>query len=96
MERKNAGAFKHLSLIHILPGEAPSDEEITELWEEADMPDHIRAHCRAVSRECEKIQESLASAGHLLSQEELRAAALLHDLCRQSGRGHEKLSLIHI
>ena len=73
-----------------LPGEAPSDEEITELWEEADMPDHIRAHCRAVSRECEKIQESLASAGHLLPQEELRAAALLHDLCRQSGRGHEK------
>ena len=42
--------------------------EITELWRN-DMPDHIRAHCRAVSRNVTKIQESLASAGHLLSQE---------------------------
>lgn len=72
-----------------LPEGYPSDDEIDELQELCGTPNDVREHSRAVSAEALRIWERLLHAGVHLSRERLRAAALLHDLCRQDGRDHE-------
>ncbi|MDR1320660.1 MAG: histidine phosphatase family protein [Gracilibacteraceae bacterium] len=71
-----------------LPEDTPRDEEIEELWHICATPPEVRDHCAAVCEEALALRERLLSGGTVLSHELLRAASLLHDLCRAGGRGH--------
>ena len=71
-----------------LPEDSPTDEEIEELWNLCNTASDVRAYCNAVCEEALKIREQLKDAGLFLSPERLRAAALLHDMCRHEGKEH--------
>jgi broad specificity phosphatase PhoE len=71
-----------------LPEDTPRDEEIEELWHICATPQNVRDHCVAVCEEALALRERLLSGGTVLSHELLRAASLLHDLCRPAGRDH--------
>lgn len=63
--------------------------ELCEHWyEEAGLPDHIRAHCRAVGELAGWMAERLTGQGACLDVELCRSGGYLHDLCRLSGE-HE-------
>lgn len=73
-----------------LPEDTPSDEEIEELWTKYKTPVAVRDHCEAVCESVLEMRESLLEHGVFLSQEYLRAAALLHDIHRHEGRVHAR------
>lgn len=63
----------------------PSDSEIEQLLTEADTPEHIRAHCRAVAQKAMYLASRVDQA---TDRALLRAACLLHDLARASHKDH--------
>lgn len=71
-----------------LPEDYPTDEEIEQLWDSCQTPENVRHHCRAVCDEAMEICAKLKEAGVPLSQGQLRAASLLHDMCRTDGKEH--------
>lgn len=71
-----------------LPDDTPKDDEIETLWKICGTPENVREHCQSVCEESLKIWEELKPSGILLSQERLRTASLLHDLCRADGHQH--------
>ena len=75
-----------------LADDVPTDEEIEEMWTRCATPQPVQDHCRAVCEECRYIFELLRDAGHVLSWNPIRAAALLHDACRRSGHDHPALA----
>ncbi len=67
----------------------PDDREIAGLYRRFGTPPPVMAHCAAVAWEADRLaRESGAPADRGL----LRAACLLHDLCRSSGREHPFLA----
>ena len=57
--------------------------EICEAWyEEVELPEHIRAHCRAVGMLAGEIAEKLVQRGACLDVELCRSGGFLHDLLR--------------
>ena len=75
-----------------LPDDSPSIKEIHELWDDCGTPVNVREHCIAVWDECRRISNYLLDREVPVSQEVLHAAALLHDLCRSSGRVHPQMA----
>lgn len=64
---------------------APSASEIEEYYRHCNTPTEVIAHCRAVA---DKAGELVGKNGITCSRELLRAACLLHDMCRADGREH--------
>lgn len=67
------------------PQPFPGDEEIRQLLTRCATPEPVIAHSRSVAA------KALALAEHApepVDRDMLRAACLLHDLCRTEGRGH--------
>lgn len=62
-----------------LASDFPDDDEIMALYERHKTPENVRQHCRAVSEKAEELISRLPGGG---GGGRLRAAALLHDLCR--------------
>jgi molybdenum cofactor cytidylyltransferase len=61
----------------------PSDNECCELFENiAALPAPIVAHCRAVADVAQRLAEALMAAGVAIQLEQVRTAALLHDIAR--------------
>lgn len=85
-----ADSHREVTAVGRLAEEAPSIEEIEALWEQYETPKAVRQHARAVAEECWALCERLGAAGVEMSQRPLYAAALLHDLVRTQGRGHEQ------
>jgi len=75
-----------------LPDDSPSIKEIHELWDDYGTPVNVREHCLAVWDECWRISNYLLDRKVFVSQKALHAAALLHDLCRSSGRVHPQMA----
>jgi len=71
-----------------LPNDYPTDEEIHMLWNICGTPESVRDHSYAVCEKSLEIWEQMYRAGVILSREQLRAASLLHDMCRPLGRDH--------
>lgn len=53
-----------------------------ELFEEFSTPEHVRQHCNEVARVATLIGEKLNEHGYHLDIDEIRGAALVHDLVR--------------
>ena len=64
---------------------APSASEIEEYYLRCNTPEDVIAHCRAVA---DKAGELVEKNGITCNRELLRAACLLHDMCRADGREH--------
>jgi broad specificity phosphatase PhoE len=75
-----------------LPEDFPADDEVEEIWDLCGATPQIRAHCRAVADECLELREKLKKLQVLIPWQSLRAAALLHDACRLTGREHPELA----
>lgn len=71
-----------------LPNDTPTDQEIERLWDICSTPEHIRQHCNVVCDVCMELRENLMKTDLAISQELLRAAAMLHDTCRMEGLDH--------
>lgn len=65
-----------------------SKEVCEALYEKAGLPEHIRAHCRAVGELAGSVADRLTAHGACLDIELCRSGGYLHDLCRLSGN-HE-------
>lgn len=63
----------------------PSASEIEEYYRRCGTPEEVIAHCRAVA---DKAGELVGKNGITCNLELLRAACLLHDMCRADGREH--------
>jgi len=74
------GAF-HVVSHGIRPG-LPSEADIKRLYHKFNTPLPVIEHCHAVAKRAEQLSAGRAYAPIL------RAAALLHDLCRTEGRDH--------
>lgn len=77
----------HVLSVGCKPQPFPGDEEIGQLLARCATPEPVIAHSRAVAA------KALALAEHApepVDRDLLRAACLLHDLCRAEGRGHAK------
>ena len=57
-------------------------DEINKLYEEWKTPDHVKAHCRAVSNVGVKLAEELNKHGYSLDLELIRGTGLIHDVAR--------------
>ena len=57
-------------------------DEINKLYEEWKTPDHVKAHCRAVSNVGVKLTEELNKHGYSLDLELIRGTGLIHDVAR--------------
>ena len=78
--------FQKLLKLHRLSSPLyPSDEKITQLLNQNDTPDPVRAHCAAVA---EKAEFLAARINRPYDPDLLRAACLLHDIARASGKNH--------
>lgn len=64
---------------------APDADEIEEYYRRCNTPETVIAHCRAVS---DKAEELVAENNIPCNEALLRAACLLHDMCRTDGRNH--------
>ena len=65
----------------------PDDDEIEEYYRRCKTPEEVIAHCRAVAHGAERIVEQ----GEIsCNRELLRAACLLHDMCRADGKAIRK------
>lgn len=53
-------------------------------YQEMELPEHIRAHCRAVGTLAGQMAEKLSAHGACLDIELCRSGGFLHDLCRMS------------
>lgn len=71
-----------------LPEEAPTEEEILEIWDECGLPEAVRNHSMVVDDKCHEMWELLKEKGIVTSQNLLYAAALLHDVCSLMGVNH--------
>ncbi|MDD4541822.1 MAG: NTP transferase domain-containing protein, partial [Eubacteriales bacterium] len=69
----------------------PTDEEIAELWDRFGTPARVRQHSMAVEAAAAELTAELETAGVELDKILIRAAALLHDLCRTE-RQHDKVA----
>lgn len=67
----------------------PSYEEILTLWDLYKTPSNVRQHMIVVEKVAAELAAELATAGKVLDHKLIRAAALLHDLCRAES-DHEK------
>jgi len=65
----------------------PSEREIRALFEIAETPEKVIAHSRMVSEAAEALANGVAGKLHF-SISLVRAAALLHDVCRTMGNHH--------
>lgn len=63
----------------------PTAAEIEEYYLRCNTPEDVIAHCRAVA---DKAGELVEKNGITCNRELLRAACLLHDICRADGREH--------
>lgn len=63
-------------------GPVPSEGEIAELWDLCDTPGAVRDHGRAVCAKALQIAAQVEKRGIRVNVPLLRAAALLHDMCR--------------
>lgn len=68
----------------------PSQFQITAIWEQYQVPDHIRNHMQAVTKLAMEMEENLRRAGIILNQKLIYAGAMLHDLCRTAPKHEEK------
>ena len=75
-----------------LPGDFPSDGEITDLWATCGTPPQVQQHCKVVCDASLAIADSLEEHGIVLKRGILRAAALLHDLFKAEGFYHYALA----
>jgi putative nucleotidyltransferase with HDIG domain len=66
-----------------------SDELAEGLLDEAETPQNVREHCRAVSAVAARMASRLNALGFCLDSQLCRSAALLHDMCRVH-RHHEQ------
>ncbi len=57
-------------------------DEINMLYEKWETPEHVKAHCRAVSDVALKMAEELNKNGYNLDLELIRGAGLAHDVAR--------------
>ena len=77
------------TLLSVTPGtrasQTPSPPEIEEYYRRCNTPEEVMAHCRAVA---DKTAELTESGCIVCNRELLRAACLLHDMCRADGREH--------
>lgn len=71
----------------------PVPELNTELCEKLlaslELPEHIKAHSRAVAKEALRICDALEKAGVMLNREDIYHAAMLHDIARLENRHPE-------
>lgn len=77
------------TLLHATAGvraaQAPPAESILDYYRRCSTPDTVIAHCRAVADKA----QALAAANQVCCDRALlRAACLLHDMCRADGRAH--------
>ena len=63
----------------------PTDAEIGQLLDRADTPEPIRAHCAAVAEQAARLAVQTPCT---VDTDLLRAACLLHDIARVSGKNH--------
>lgn len=77
------------SSVGCMPSPVPSDEEIETLYVQCDTPPDVRMHCKAVAARALQIA---SQSSIQLDRDTLRAAALLHDLCRTVGREHPQVA----
>jgi molybdenum cofactor cytidylyltransferase len=66
-----------------------SDGICEELYEQKELPGHIRRHCRAVGNLAAGMAEQLIGCGACLDVELCRSAGYLHDICKPEPE-HEK------
>lgn len=66
-------------------GAIPTSDQCHGLLKEYDVPDHIIRHSEAVCRVATFLAERLNGSGENLSIEEVKAAALLHDITKMEG-----------
>lgn len=57
-------------------------EEISQLYKEYHVPEHVIAHMKSVAKVCESLADALIKKGHEVNKDMLLNAALLHDLLR--------------
>lgn len=79
------GEAFHVRSVGCKPQPFPEDGEIGQLLARCATPEPVIAHCRAVA---EKALTLAKCAPEPVDLDMLRAACLLHDLCRAEGRGH--------
>ena len=79
------GSRFSISSVGCMPFPVPSDAEIKSLYALCDTPPDVRAHSQAVAACALHIA---GQSGVPLDHGLLRAAALLHDMCRAVGREH--------
>lgn len=77
----------HASAGTALP--CPGDGTVAGLYRRFDTPLPVRAHCCAVAWEADRLART---SGTPVDAPLLRAACLLHDLCRAAGRDHPALA----
>ena len=81
------GAFRVVS--HGLRPGLPTSADIERLYHKYQTPEPVIEHCRAVAGRAAELASGEADV------ELLKAAALLHDLCRTEGKGHpEKVAKV--
>ena len=77
------------TVLDLTPGtrasRVPAAEETEEYYHRCNTPDKVIAHCRAVA---DKVGEIVEKSGIACDRKLLRAACLLHDMCRADGREH--------
>jgi len=77
------------------PWRIPSEARCLALWDQFEMPDHIRAHSRKVALVACQLAEAGNKKGLGVCIDTVRASALLHDLakiyCVKHGGNHSQL-----
>lgn len=66
-----------------------SEEEVNKLYVEYKTPEHVKAHCRAVTDTAVKLAETLNKHGYSLDLDLIRGAGLAHDVARISDKHWE-------
>lgn len=61
-----------------------SEEEVNKLYQEYSTPDHVKAHCKAVSDTAVKLAQVLNYHGYSLDLALIKGAGLAHDVARTS------------
>ncbi|MGN1019397.1 MAG: histidine phosphatase family protein [Aristaeellaceae bacterium] len=82
--REEAGSLTVVS-VGVMPSPVPPDADIRRWHRRQETPEQVVAHEEAVTRRALLLSEQ---SGAPVNQPLLRAACLLHDLCRTAGRSH--------
>lgn len=78
------------------PSAVPDENQIKEFYELAGTSPDTIEHCRAVMQSAMEICRELEAKGHVLDTPLVRAAALLHDVCRsEKNHEHAGAKLLH-